>query len=106
MIGGTQPKTLLIRVAGPAFTQFGVTGALANPRLSVMSGNDVVATNDDWGNKPEIRQAWVRNAAFPFAQDSADAAVIVVLNPGAYSVVAAGVNNATGVALTEVYEVP
>lgn len=106
VIGGTQPKTLLIRVAGPALTQFGVTGALANPRLSVMSGNDVVATNDDWGNKPEIRQAWVRNAAFPFAQDSADAAVIVVLNPGAYSVVAAGVNNATGVALTEVYEVP
>ena len=40
------------------------------------------------------------------SQDSADAAVIVVLNPGAYSVVAAGVNNATGVALTEVYEVP
>jgi hypothetical protein len=64
-----------------------------------------MATNDDWGNKPEIQQAWVKNAAFPFAASSTDAAVIVVLNPGAYSVVASGVNNSTGVALTEIYEV-
>ena len=38
------------------------------------------------------------------ALQAADA-VIVVLNPGAYSVIASGVNNSTGVALTEIYEV-
>lgn len=105
VVGGTQPKALLVRVAGPSLAGFGVSGAIANPRLAVMSGSEVVATNDDWGNRTEIQQAWARNGAFPFAQNSADAAVIVVLNPGAYSIVASGVNNATGIALTEVYEV-
>jgi hypothetical protein len=105
VIGGTQPKAILVRVAGPSLANFGVTGAIANPQLAVMSGNQVVATNDDWGNKPEIQQAWAKNGAFPFAQNSTDAAVIVVLNPGPYSVVASGVNNSAGVALTEIYEV-
>jgi hypothetical protein len=105
VVGGTQPKTVLVRVAGPSLAAFDVTGALANPQLSVVSGGQVIATNDDWGNRPEIQQAWAKNGAFPFAASSADAAVIVVLNPGAYSVVASGVNNSTGVALTEIYEV-
>jgi hypothetical protein len=105
VIGGTQPKAILVRVAGPSLGNFGVTGAIANPQLSVVSGGTVVATNDDWGNKPEIQQAWVKNGAFPFATNSTDAAVIVVLNPGPYSVVASGVNNSAGVALTEIYEV-
>jgi hypothetical protein len=105
VIGGTQPKAILVRVAGPSLGAFGVAGAISNPQLSVVSGSQVVATNDDWGNKPEIQQAWQKNGAFPFALNSTDAAVIVVLNPGAYSVVASGVNNSTGVALTEIYEV-
>jgi hypothetical protein len=105
VVGGTQPKAVLVRVAGPSLAAFGVTGPIANPQLSVVSGGQVIATNDDWGNKPEIQQAWVKNGAFPFAPNSTDAAVIVVLNPGPYSVVASGVNNSTGVALTEIYEV-
>jgi hypothetical protein len=105
VIGGTQPKAILVRVAGPSLANFGVVGAIANPQLSVVSGGQVIATNDDWGNKPEIQQAWVKNGAFPFAVNSTDAGVIVVLNPGPYSVVASGVNTSSGVALTEIYEV-
>jgi hypothetical protein len=105
VVGGTQPKAILVRVAGPSLSNFGVTAPIANPQLSVISGGQVIATNDDWGNKPEIQQAWAKNGAFPFTANSLDAAVIVVLNPGAYSIVASGVNNSTGVALTEIYEV-
>lgn len=106
VVNGTQPKTFLIRVVGPGLAAFGVSGALANPRLAVMSGADVLASNDDWGNRLEIQQAWLRNGAFPLPQNSLDAATLVVLNPGAYTVIGQGVNNTTGVALTEVYEVP
>ncbi len=105
VIGGTEPKAILVRVAGPSLANFGVIGAIGNPQLSVVSGTQVVATNDNWGNRPEIQQAWVKNGAFAFAPNSNDAAVIVVLNPGPYSVVASGVNGSTGVALTEIYEV-
>jgi hypothetical protein len=105
VIGGTQPKAVLVRVAGPSLANFGVTGAIPNPQLALLSGNQVIATNDDWGNKPEIQQAWARNGAFPFALNSTDAAVIAVLNPGSYSIVASGTQGSAGVALTEVYEV-
>lgn len=106
VVAGTQPKTFLLRVAGPALSAFGVSGALANPQLTLMSGAEIIATNDDWGNRADIQQAWQRSGAFPFAPGSLDAAALVVLAPGAYTVLARGANNTAGLALTEVYEVP
>ncbi|MFM8337383.1 MAG: immunoglobulin domain-containing protein, partial [Opitutaceae bacterium] len=35
VVGGTVPKRVLVRGVGPALTAFGVTGALADPRLEV-----------------------------------------------------------------------
>src|SRR5206468_1099790 len=35
VIGGLQPKRVLLRGIGPALTGFGVTGALVNPRLQI-----------------------------------------------------------------------
>lgn len=106
VVGGTQPKTLLVRGVGPALTAFGVAGALANPQLSVFSAaGTVVGSNDDWGNNAEVALAAARAGAFPLAPTSADAALLIVLSPGAYTVVVTGVNNTAGQALAEVYEI-
>ena len=43
---------------------------------------------------------------FRSSDSSKDAAIIVELPPGAYTATVAGKNNATGVALIEVYELP
>ena len=41
----------------------------------------------------------------PFAANSGDSAQIVNLTSGAYTIQISGVNNTTGVALAEIYEV-
>jgi hypothetical protein len=43
--------------------------------------------------------------AFALAPGSKDAAMVVLLSPGAYSAQAKGANGAEGVALVEVYEI-
>jgi DNA-binding beta-propeller fold protein YncE len=108
VIGGSGTETLLIRADGPSLTALGVSGALAQPSLTVLSGQTVVATNTGWGTNPnaaQIASVAVQVGAFPIAAGSADSAVIVNLGPGAYTAEVSGVNGTSGVALVEVYEV-
>jgi len=103
------PKKLLIRGLGPALTAFGVTGALANPTLSIIdSAGRTVATNDDWEQNTNLTdlRAVTAQLAFPLTAGSRDAALLITLAPGAYTCTVSGVNNTTGTALVEVYEVP
>ena len=107
-VGGSGTETLLIRADGPALTQFGVAGVLAQPSLTVLSGQTVVASNTGWGTNPspsQIASVAAQVGAFPLVSGSADCALIVSLAPGAYTVQISGVGNTTGVALAEVYEV-
>lgn len=108
-ITGTVPKRVLIRGAGPSLTQFGVTGALARPQLTVNSGSTVIAQNAGWSTSVDaatITSSSAQVGAFAFTANSQDAALIVNLAPGPYTAQVAGVGNTTGVALVEVYELP
>jgi hypothetical protein len=110
VISGSGSDQLLARGDGPALTGFGVAGDLAQPSLSVFdnSGN-VIASNTGWGtnsNPAQIASAASSVGAFALAAGSADSALIVNLSAGAYTMQISGVNNSTGVALAEVYQVP
>jgi hypothetical protein len=110
VISGTGTEKLLVRADGPSLSAFGVSGVLAQPSLSVNnSAGTVVASNTGWGtssNAAQIASTATAVGAFSLASGSADSAAIVSLSPGAYTVQVSGVNNSTGVALAEVYEVP
>lgn len=100
-------KRVLIRGVGPGLTPLGVTGVLPAPTLTLISGATTVATNSNWSTSPDsaaISAASAQVGAFGMA--NADAAMIVTLNPGNYTAQVTGANNATGVALIEVYELP
>ncbi len=112
---GSGARRLLIRAAGPALTALGVPGALANPTLVVTNSAGTPAfsaTNDDWGtpvgasafNAATIATAAVQAGAFAFPAGSRDAAMIVDLPAGSYTIQTSGVGNTTGVALVEVYD--
>jgi hypothetical protein len=69
----------------------------------------VIASNTGWGtgtNPAQITSAGASVGAFALASGSADSALIVNVSAGAYTMQLSGVNNSTGVALAEVYEVP
>lgn len=109
VIGGSTPKLLLIRAVGPTLTTFNVSGALADPTLTVfpLGKAFAVATNNDWsdgGRGPALEAAFTSAAAFALQPGSKDAAVLVRLPPGAYTAVATGVGGTTGRALVEVYD--
>ena len=106
VIGGTAPKLVLVRAVGPGLTQFGVTGVLADPQLSLvpLGKNFVVTANDNWGAGAELQSAFARAGAFALASGSNDAAVVIRLPPGGYTVVVSGTGGTTGTALVEIYD--
>jgi hypothetical protein len=110
VVTGARPKSLLIRGVGPTLSSYGVTGALADPTLAVfdVAGRQLFA-NDNWNDSAaavEIRAAAQRTGGFALAEGSKDAAVLVSLDPGVYSVQVAANGSGSGVSLVEVYELP
>ena len=109
VLSGTTARTVLVRAVGPGLTAFGVTGVLADPILTVFRGSTVIASNDNWQtqtNPQAVSSAAVTTGAFALATGSKDSALVLTLDPGAYTFSVAGVNGATGVALVEVYVLP
>ena len=109
VIGGATAKTVLIRAVGPTLgaPPFNVGGVMADPQLTLFSGQTAIATNDNWGGDPQLTTAGNVVGAFAFSgATSKDAMLLVTLAPGAYTAQASGVAGSAGIALVEVYEVP
>ena len=112
VVTGTGTKQMLIRVVGPSLAGLGISGFLPNPNLTVVNSAGVaVQTNDNWGTQTggaaavtAIQQATARVGAFALPANSLDAVVLATLNPGGYTVQAAGAGVTTGVAIIEVYD--
>jgi hypothetical protein len=105
VVGGTGAETTLLRAVGPALSNFGVTGVLADPQLTVFgSTQNVVASNDGWGGGAELTAAFAQAGAFPLPPTSMDAAVVTSLPAGSYTAQATGANGGTGVVLLEAYD--
>ncbi len=100
-IVGGDSKKVVVRAIGPSLEKAGVTEPLRDTFLELHdSSGAIVATNDDWkeNQREEIEQA----ALAP--TDDREAALIRTLTPGAYSAIVRGTNDATGVAVVEVYD--
>jgi len=106
IISGDGAKQLLIRVVGPGLASYGVGGLLADPQLTVipLGQNFSVASNDNWGGTAELQAAFAQTGAFALPTNSKDAAVVVRLPPGGYTVQATGVGDTAGNVLVEVYD--
>jgi len=112
VVEGTVPKLILVRAVGPSLAKLGVAGWLEDPRLSLdlqEGGESVpILENDDWGenaNPALIRKSSQRVGAFPLDEEGKDAAVLILLKPGAYTVNVEAPGEDYGVALLEIYEV-
>jgi D-alanyl-D-alanine carboxypeptidase len=108
VITGKAPKQMLLRVAGPALSSFGVTPALTATKISVFSGTREIASNSGGvsASAPEIQVAMSKAGAFPFPANGLNAALLVSLDPGAYTAVVSSTDGSRGVALLEVYQLP
>jgi hypothetical protein len=108
-IAGTAPTPVLIRGVGPGLLQFGVSGHLDDPVLTLLEGEAILATNDNWGSlaaSPDLAAAFLATGAFDLPDGSDDAAILMSLLPGIYTAHLSGVDGAEGVGMVEVYVVP
>ena len=111
MIGGLivgpqdgQNAKVVVRAIGPSLGAFGIAGALQDPTLDFVNANGVILrSNDNWklgGQQAELIALGLQPS------DDREAALIETVAPGAYTAVVRGINNAIGVDLVEVYNVP
>ena len=109
VIGGTAPKQVLVRAVGPGLAAVGVAGGLADPQLAVvpLGKNFTVASNDNWGDGAQtaaLQAAFSAVGAFALTVGSKDAALVMRLPPGGYTVQVSGAARTTGPVLVEVYD--
>jgi N-acetylneuraminic acid mutarotase len=110
IVQGSQTKRVIIRAIGPELAQHGVPNPLLNPTLELHDGRGaLIASNDDW-HRTIIGgiitgDQWVDIINSGHApSDGRESAIIADLPPGNYTAIVRGVNNITGVALVEAYD--
>ena len=110
IVQGAQPKSVIVRAIGPELTQYGVPNAMVNPTLEVYDANGaLIASNDNWrttiigGVITSDQVGDIRNSGYA-PGDGRESAITADLPPGNYTAILRGVNNTTGVALVEVYD--
>ncbi len=104
---GTANKTLLLRAAGPSLRALGVSGVLADPRLELFTAaSPAVKLAENDTHAPSLAAVAARVGAFAFASGGGDAALLINLPAGGYTVQVSGADGGAGVAIVEVYEVP
>ncbi len=107
VITGSNTRTLLVRAIGPGLNAFGVSGTLAKPSLVVVQGQTPVSANTGWGTSADpiaLAAAATRAGAFALEPGQSDAALLVTLSAGAYTVQVSGNDGGAGVVLIEIYD--
>lgn len=100
ILNGTAPKRVIARGLGPSLSQAGVSNALEDPQLELYSANGPLAANDNW---EDTERAAILETDFQ-PRDPREAAILITLQPGAYTVIESGFQNSQGVGLVEVYD--
>ena len=109
VITGQSPKRVLVRAMGTELSNFGVSGVLEDPKLSIYQstneGQVLLAENDDWHEEATlVTELAEAVGAFAFDNDSKSSAQVIWLDPGLYTAVVESADSSRGVALVEVYE--
>ena len=101
VVTGADSKKVIVRALGPSLTSLGVPDALSDPTLELHDRSGaIIASNNDW---KETQQSEISAAGFALGDDR-ESALITTLAPGAYTAIARGANNTTGIVLLEVYD--
>jgi hypothetical protein len=109
-VRGDSARIFLLRAIGPALRRHGLTGPISDPRLVLYdeTGKQLGA-NDDWialRNVSALDAVFLRVGAFPLqSEDTKEAALLVRLPAGNYTVHVLAGDGQPGLALVEIYDV-
>ena len=101
---GGGSKRVIIRAVGPSLGTGinAITGALADPILELRDGSgNLLAVNDDWGNSSQVSD--ILATTIP-PINPLESAIVATLDPGNYTAIVRSVDDSSGVALVEVFD--
>jgi hypothetical protein len=110
IVQGSGAKRVIVRAIGPELSQRGVPNPLADPTLELHNAaGALIAHNDNWMTtilggiitRDQVQDITDSHLA---PTDPRESAIIATLQPGNYTAIVRDVNNTTGVALVEVYD--
>ena len=87
----------------------GVQGFLADPTITLFEGNDPISDNQSWGDflpNEGLAPIFQTVGAFPLESGSDDAAIVIWLAPGPYTVHLRNEDSGEGIGLIELYDLP
>ncbi|TVR47650.1 MAG: hypothetical protein EA425_15550 [Puniceicoccaceae bacterium] len=103
VIEGQGPRTLILTGKGPSLPE-GALGSpvLADPRLQLFGSDGLITANTSWLNLGESSEGL---EDFGFSNDHpGEAALVVTLDPGVYTVHLSGVDGGEGIGLMEIFD--
>lgn len=100
IITGSVPKRVILRAIGPSLTAFGVPDALPDPVMELHGQGFVAMINDNWR---DTQEAEIQATGIAPSNDL-ESAIVVTLDPGAYTAIVRGNGGTSGVALIEIYD--
>jgi hypothetical protein len=102
ILGGSNPRHVIVRAIGPSLTRVGLTNVLIDPTLELRDHNGtLLISNDNWkDNEAQAHQIKIIGLA---PTDNRESAPITTLEPGQYTAIVAGKNGGIGIGLVEIY---
>lgn len=99
IITGDTPKNVLFRARGGSLP---LPDRLADPILELHDASgDLIVRNDNWRDAANVQE--IINTTIP-PENELESAILITLEPGAYTAVVRGSNGGTGIAVVEAYD--
>lgn len=99
IITGSQPTNVIVRGRGPSLA---LAGSLPDPFMELRDGQqNLITSNDNW--QQDSLQATQIQATGIAPRNALESAIVLSLNPGAYTAILRGANSTTGIGIVEVY---
>lgn len=95
------PAKLLVRALGPSLAAHQITNPVADPAITIYSGQTPLASNDNWATEASITPQALTEAGVTM-NSALDSAMVVTLQPGSYTFVISS-KGGTGVGLGELF---
>jgi hypothetical protein len=103
IIRGSEEKCVVVRGRGPSMNVSGVP-LLADPNLTLYSGQTIIDSNDDWMSQADPAQQIIIENLGLAPTDFREAAIHKCLPEGPFTALLRGGNGGTGVGIVEVFD--
>ena len=106
IVDGDALKQILIRGRGPSMASSGldINTLLSDPTMTLYDGSGtIVYSNDDWQTQTAGNATEIADTGIP-PDDPAESAILIDLEPGAYTVHLKGVSDGSGIGIVEIFD--